>query len=167
MSSNSPKNEFYIRFATREDVPIILEFIYGLAEYEHMIDQVVATEEFLETKLFDEQKAEVILGIYQQKPVCFALFFHNFSTFLGKSGIYIEDLFVLTPYRRKGLGKKLLTYLANLALQRDCKRLDWACHDWNEPSIRFYKELGAIALEDLTIYRMQDEGLRKLAHNPS
>jgi len=128
-----------------------------------MLDQVVATEEFLTDVLFSQKKAEVIIGVYQQNPVCFALFFHNFSTFLGKSGIYIEDLYVKPEMRGKGFGKIVLSYLANMALERNCGRLEWSCLDWNKPSIQFYKQMGAIPMDEWTIYRLQGNELINLA----
>ena len=163
MLSNSNIKDFFIRSATKEDVPTILQFIKALAEYENMLDQVVATEEFLTDVLFSQKKAEVIIGVYQQNPVCFALFFHNFSTFLGKSGIYIEDLYVKPEMRGKGFGKIVLSYLANMALERNCGRLEWSCLDWNKPSIQFYKQMGAIPMEEWTMYRLQGNGLINLA----
>jgi len=163
MLSNTKIKDFIIRAATREDVPTILQFIKALAEYENMLDEVVATEEFLIDVLFNQRKAEVIIGIYQQNPVCFALFFHNFSTFLGKSGIYIEDLYVKPEMRGKGFGKIVLSYLANIALERNCGRLEWSCLDWNTPSIQFYKQMGAIPMEEWTMYRLQGNGLINLA----
>lgn len=150
-------NDFNIRFATEEDLGLILQFIKDLAEYEHMSDQVVATEELLKEYLFQQKKAEVIIGEYQQKPVSFALFFHNFSTFLGRPGIYLEDLFVKPEMRGKGFGKATLSFLSKLVEERNYGRLEWACLDWNEPSIRFYKKIGAKPMDDWTVYRIQNE----------
>lgn len=154
---------FTIRFAKRNDVPVILKFIRDLACYEKMLDEVVATEELLLESLFKRKMAEVIIGEYENKPVAFALFFHNFSTFLGKPGIYLEDLFVQPEMRGKGIGKRLLSYLAKLAVERKCGRLEWACLDWNEPSIGFYKQIGAVPMEDWTVYRLHGETLDNLA----
>ena len=128
-----------------------------------MEDQVVATEELLEEYLFSQKKAEVIIGEFKQEPVCFALFFHNFSTFLGKSGIYLEDLYVKPEMRGKGFGKHILSYLAKLAKERNCGRFEWWCLDWNEPSINFYKQMGAVPMDDWTVYRVHGEALDKLA----
>lgn len=150
-------DDFNIRTAVPEDTGLILEFIKDLAEYEKMSDQVTATEELLQEYLFNQRKAEVIIGEYQQVPVCFALYFHNFSTFLGKPGIYLEDLFVKPSMRGKGFGKALLAYLSRLVEEQNYGRLEWACLDWNEPSIRFYKKLGAKPMEDWTVYRIQKE----------
>lgn len=148
-------DEFAIRSAVPEDTALILQFIKALADYEQMADQVVATEELLTEFIFRQHKAEVILGFYQQEPVCFALFFHNFSTFMGRPGIYLEDLYVKPEMRGKGLGTALLSYLEDLAQERDCGRLEWACLNWNEPSIRFYKQLGAKPMEEWTVYRIE------------
>ncbi|HKL42343.1 MAG TPA: GNAT family N-acetyltransferase [Clostridia bacterium] len=157
------ENEFKIRFATEKDVPLILEFIKNLAEYEELLHEVVATEEVLEESIFVKNQAEVIIGEEKGEPVGFALFFHNFSTFLGKANLYLEDLFVKPENRGKGYGKKLLSYLGKIAIERDCERLDWWCLDWNASSIEFYKSLGAIPMDDWTVYRMQGEALKALA----
>jgi GNAT superfamily N-acetyltransferase len=155
--------EFRIRPAVESDVALILQFIKGLGEYEKLSHQVVATEEKLRKTLFQQKMAEVIIGEYEGIPVGFALFFHNYSTFLGQAGIYLEDLFINPDMRGKGFGKSMLKYLANLAVERDCGRLEWACLDWNEPSICFYKGLGAEALDDWTVYRVAGETLKELA----
>ncbi len=152
-----------IRFATAQDIPIILDFIKKLAEYEKMSDEVVATEELLNEWIFQKQKAEVIFAIEDGKEVGFALFFHNFSTFLGKAGIYLEDLFVLSEYRGRGHGKALLSRLAEIACERGCGRLEWSCLDWNKPSIDFYLSLGASPMEDWTVYRVTGEKLIQLS----
>jgi GNAT superfamily N-acetyltransferase len=152
-----------LRFGEEADIPLILEFIRGLAEYEHLLDQVEADAEGLRRWVFREKKAEVIIAEYQGTPAGFALFFHNFSTFLGKPGIYIEDLFVKPALRGRGLGKVMLAFIARLALDRGCGRLEWACLDWNEPSIAFYKSRGAQPLSDWTTYRVSGEGIAKMA----
>ncbi len=154
---------FEIRFAGREDVPDILAFIRHLAEYEKMSDQVVATEELLEEWLFNKKSAEVIIGEYEGRPVAFALFFHNFSTFLGRAGLYLEDLFVLPEMRGRGLGKAMLAHLAGIARERQCGRLEWWCLDWNEPSIAFYRSLGAESMDEWTVFRVTGDKLDKLA----
>ncbi len=151
-----------IRSAQRTDIPEILEFIKGLAEYEHMSDQVTATPELLEHWLFDEKKAEVIFAVEDGKKAGFALFFHNFSTFLGKAGIYLEDLYVLPEYRGRGYGKALLTELACIAVDRGCGRLEWWCLDWNQQSIDFYRSMGAVAMEEWTTYRIAGDRLTEL-----
>lgn len=152
-----------IRFATAQDIPIILDFIKKLAEYEKMSDEVVATEELLNEWIFQKQKAEVIFALEDGKEVGFALFFHNFSTFLGKAGIYLEDLFVLSEYRGRGHGKALLSRLAEIACERGCGRLEWSCLDWNKPSIDFYLSLGASPMDDWTVYRVTGEKLIQLS----
>jgi GNAT superfamily N-acetyltransferase len=144
--------EVTFRKAVREDVPLILEFIKGLAEYEKMSDEVVATEEILDEWLFDKEKAEVIFAIAEGEEVGFALFFHNFSTFLGRAGIYLEDLFVKPKYRGNGYGKAILKRLAQIAVERGCGRLEWSCLDWNQPSIDFYLSLGATPMSGWTGY---------------
>ena len=152
-----------IRYAERKDTAIILNFIKDLAVYENMLDQVVATEELLGEWLFDKKAAEVIFAMEDGKEVGFALFFHNFSTFLGRAGIYLEDLFVLPEYRGKGYGKGLLRKLAQIALERGCGRLEWACLDWNKPSIDFYLSLGAQPMDEWTTYRLTGATLHKMA----
>jgi GNAT superfamily N-acetyltransferase len=164
MSRPAKKAPFSIRLAVAQDVPLILDFIRKLADYERLSHEVVATEADLEKYLFGREKvAEVVLGYEGELPVGFALFFHNFSTFLGKPGIYLEDLYVLEEHRGKGYGKTLLIYLARLAVERDCGRLEWAVLDWNEPSIEFYKSLGAKLMNEWIVNRVTGEGLVKLA----
>lgn len=150
------------RMAQPEDTALILHFIRELAVYEKMEDQVVATEELLTEWLFEKQKAEVVIGEAEGKPVGFALFFHNFSTFLGRAGIYLEDLFVEPSERGKGYGKALLTHLAQIAVERGCGRLEWSCLDWNQPSIDFYLSMGAERMDDWTTYRLTGEKLDKM-----
>lgn len=157
------KNKTEIRFAQEKDVPLILNFIKKLADYEKMSDEVVATEELLREWIFVKQKAEVVFALENGNEVGFALFFHNFSTFLGKAGIYLEDLFVLEEYRGRGHGKALLSKLADIACERGCGRLEWSCLDWNKPSIDFYLSLGATPMEDWTVYRVTGEGLIRLS----
>ena len=154
--------DFSIRFAAREDVPTILGFIRALAAYEKMEDQVIADETLLETWIFEKRKAEVLLAFEGDTPIGFALFFHNFSTWLGRAGIYLEDLFVLPEYRGRGYGKLLLKRLARIAVQRGCGRLEWSCLDWNEPSIGFYLSLGAEPQSEWTTYRLTGEALSAL-----
>ncbi len=151
------------RYAKRKDVPLILEFIKQLAEYEKMLDEVVADEKLLEEWIFDKKKAEVIFAVVDNKEVGFALFFHNFSTFLGRAGIYLEDLFVQPQYRGKGYGKAILKKLAQIAVERGCGRLEWWCLDWNKPSIDFYLSLGAEPMRDWTVYRLAGDTLQNMA----
>ena len=156
--------ELEIRAATEDDVPLILSLVKELAEYERLSHQVVATEEVLRDSLFGERRvAEVLIGHHGGEPAGFALFFHNFSTFLGRPGIYLEDLYVRPKYRGMGFGKALLARLAKLAKERGCGRLEWWVLDWNEPAIRFYKALGAVPMEDWTVYRLAGESLDELA----
>ena len=150
------------RYARREDTPLILQFIKELADYEKMLDEVVADEATLEEWLFDKQKAEVIFVMADGTEAGFALFFHNFSTFLGRAGIYLEDLYVKPGYRGRGLGLGLMKYLAGQCVQRGCGRLEWSCLDWNEPSIGFYLSLGAEPQSEWTTYRLTGEALSAL-----
>lgn len=150
-------------FATENDCAEILNFINLLAEYEKMQNEVVATEELLKEWIFEKKKAEVIFAVEDGKKVGFALFFHNFSTFLGRAGIYLEDLFVLPEFRGKGYGKALLQRLAAIAVERGCGRLEWACLDWNKPSIDFYLSLGAKPMDIWTTYRLDGETLKNNA----
>jgi len=156
-------NNFTIRQANINDVSTILSFIKALAEYEDMSDQVVATEELLKEWLFEKKKAEVLLAMEGDTAVGIALYFYNFSTFLGRAGIYLEDLFVKEEYRGKGYGKALLKELARIAVSQGCGRLEWCCLDWNQPSIDFYLSLGARPLDDWTQYRVTGETLKALA----
>ena len=156
-------NALTFRNAERKDTARILQFIKELAEYEHMADEVVADEATLETWIFDKQKAEVIFAVKDGEEIGFALFFHNFSTFLGRAGIYLEDLYVKPAYRGKGYGKAILKRLAAIAVERGCGRLEWWCLDWNKPSIDFYLSLGAEPMADRTVYRMAGETLKHLA----
>ena len=156
--------DFQIRPAQREDCRLILYFIKQLAIYEKLVHEVVATEEHLEKHLFgDNRMAEVVIGYYKETPVGFALYFHNFSTFLARPGIYLEDLFVLEEHRGNGFGKAMLAYLARLAVERDCGRLEWAVLDWNEPAIDFYRSLGAKPLDEWIVNRMTGDALKRMA----
>ncbi len=156
--------EVEIRLATEEHVPLILRFIKELAEYEHLSHEVVATEEALRDSLFGEFRVpETLLAYLGDEPAGFALFFHNFSTFLGKPGIYLEDLYVSPEYRGAGVGRSLLAHLAKLAGERGCGRLEWWVLDWNEPAIDFYKSVGARSMDDWTVYRVTGDELHELA----
>jgi len=153
-----------IEHAVENDLPLIHKFIRELAEYEKMSEECVATEALLREALFGEKKfAEVVVAYYQDEPAGFALFFHNFSTFLARPGLYLEDLYVLPHLRGKGIGKALLVCLAKIAKERNCGRFEWAVLDWNEPSIAFYKKLGAIPLDDWTTFRVTGKALDELA----
>lgn len=151
------------RPAGEKDTALLLTFIRALAEYEHMLDQVVANEELLHEWLFDRKVAEAFFAVADGVEVGFALYFHNFSTFLGRGGIYLEDLFVLPEYRGKGYGKAILQHLAQIARARGCGRLEWACLDWNKPSIDFYLSLGATPMDEWTVYRVSGASLNQLA----
>lgn len=164
MSSTNRIANFEIHAATRADVPVVLSFIKKLADYERLPHEVVATEEILRETLFGSRLgAEVAIGYFEQKPVGFVLFFHNYSTFLGRPGIYIEDLFVDEAFRRRGFGGALLRHVAGLARERECGRLEWSVLDWNQPAIHFYKNLGAVPMSEWTVYRVTGEELKKLA----
>lgn len=155
---------FLIRFAEEEDAGLILRFIKGLAAYEKLSHEVTATEDLLRETLFgNRQVAEVVIGEYHGDAVAFALFFHNYSTFLGRPGIYLEDLFVKPEMRGLGFGKVLLAYLAKLATERKCGRVEWAVLAWNEPAIRFYQKLGAATMDEWTVHRLTGEALDRLA----
>lgn len=156
------KNQLTFRFAQRKDVPLILKWIKELADYEKLLHEVVATEELLEQWIFDKEKAEVIFAMVDQEEVGFALFFHNFSTFLGRAGIYLEDLYVKPEYRGNGYGKAILKQLAKIAMERGCGRLEWWCLDWNKPSIDFYRSLGAEAMDEWTVYRITGDTLKEM-----
>ncbi len=155
------KMEF--RYAVEKDIPLILQFIRELADYEKMLDEVIATEALLKEWIFEKKKAEVIFVLEDHCEVGFALFFHNFSTFLGRAGIYLEDLYVKPDYRGKGYGKGILKELARIAIERGCGRLEWWCLNWNKPSIDFYLSLDAKPMNDWTVYRITGDTLRKLS----
>jgi GNAT superfamily N-acetyltransferase len=163
MASSQRIDSFEIRPAMQTDVPIILGFIKKLAAYERLSQEVVASEELLCETLFGSRRtAEVAIGYFEKQPVGFVLFFHNYSTFLSRPGIYIEDLFVEEAYRRRGFGAALLGYVGRLANERQCGRLEWSVLDWNEPAINFYKKLGAAPMSEWTVFRVTGEALKKL-----
>ena len=153
---------FSIRYANEGDCALILQFIQELAAYEKLAHEVVATEEILRRSLFEKRQAEVLIGEEQGKPVAFALYFHNFSTFLGKANLYLEDLFVKPACRGRGYGRAMLRRLSQIALERDCERLDWWCLDWNEQAVCFYQSIGAAAMDEWTVFRLQGETLKKM-----
>ena len=152
-----------IRFAAPGDEHVILELIKGLADYEHALDEVIATPELLAEWLFERKTCECLILSTGGEDVGMALFFHNFSTWLGRGGIYLEDLYVKPEHRGKGFGTALLTKLAQVALERGCGRLEWACLDWNTPSIEFYKSLGAQPMDEWTVYRLTGDTLEAMA----
>lgn len=160
----SRKNkELKIRFAKDEDTKLILQFIKELADYEGLLNEVVATEEILHNSLFVKKAAEVIIAELEDRPIGFALFFHNFSTFLGRPGIYLEDIYIRPEMRGKGYGKILLSYLAKITEERNCGRLEWWCLDNNEAAVKFYKGIGAEAMDDWTVFRMRGGSLENLS----
>lgn len=164
MTNSTGIADFTIKPATKKDVPVIFAFIKKLADYERLSHEVVASEELLQRTLFGQRRtAELAIGYFKNEPVGFVLFFHNFSTFLGRPGIYIEDLFVDETYRRRGFGGALLAYVAKLAVARDCGRLEWSVLDWNEAAINFYRKLGAVPMQEWTIFRVTHESLSRLA----
>lgn len=155
--------EFEIRAAAVDDVPVIFSFIKKLADYEKLAHEVVASEQSLRETLFGGHKtAEVAIGYFEDNPIGFVLFFHNYSTFLGRPGLYIEDLFVDELYRRKGFGAALLAHVARLAVERNCGRLEWSVLDWNEPAASFYRKLGAVPMNDWTMFRLTGQSLATL-----
>ena len=164
MSFSASLSDFEIHPAAVDDVPLILSFIKKLAEYERLAHEVVATEESLRQTLFNSPKtAEIAIGYFQKKPIGLVLFFHNYSTFLGRPGLYIEDLFVDESYRRRGFGSALLRYVARLAIERNCGRLEWSVLDWNKPAVDFYTKLGAVPMSGWTVFRVTGESLANLA----
>lgn len=155
---------FVIRCAEKTDVPLILRFIKELAGYEKLLHEVTATEPLLRRTLFGKRRvAEVLIGYYRREPVGFALFFHSFSTFVGRPGIYLEDIYIKPEFRGKGMGKAILSYIAKLAKARGCGRFEWWVLDWNKPSIAFYRKLGAVPMSDWTVYRLHGKALENLA----
>lgn len=159
----SMTDDITFRSASPSDADLILEFIRELAEYENLSPEVVATPEILREWLFVKEKAEVIIGEVNGKPAGFALFFHNFSTFLGRAGIYLEDLYIRPGYRGNGFGKAFMRTLAGIAVERGCGRFEWSCLDWNKKSIDFYMSLGARPMSDWTGYRLEGDTLAALA----
>jgi len=163
MITDPVSGQFSIRFATPNDIPIILQLIKELASFENLLHMVVADEKLLEEWLFQKKVAEVIIGEINNMVIGFSLFFHNFSTFLGKPGIYIEDVYVKKEYRHQGYGKSFFRFIAQLARERDCGRMEWSVLNWNESAIRFYQSLGAKPLDEWTVYRLTSEGIQSLA----
>ena len=155
--------DYYLRFAQEEDITLILEFIKDLARYEKMLDDVSATKKLLTETLFEKEVAEVIIAEYKDEAVGFAVFFHNMSTFLAKPGLYIEDIFIKPEMRGKGFGKTIFAYIANLAKERNCGRLEWSCLDWNQPAIDFYESIGAEALDEWIGFRLTEDKIKDLA----
>jgi len=163
MDSFQINEHIRLRFAEEKDVALIVGFIRGLAEYEHLLDTVKIQEADIKEYVFEKKLIEVVIGEYDGTPAGFALFFHNFSTFVGKPGIFIEDIFVKPEMRGKGLGKILFSFLAKIAAERNCGRLEWLCLNWNKPSIAFYKSQGAQAMDEWSTYRITGDNIKKLA----
>jgi len=159
--------DFSVRTATESDLPLVFQFIRDLADYEGLLDQVTATEEILRQSLFVERQAEVAIGSVEGKDVCFALYFHNFSTFTGSRGLYLEDFYVRPEWRSKGIGRKMFSYLARLATERGCLRFEWWCLDSHKKTIEFYTKMGARPMSDWTVYRLDGEGLKDLSRQAS
>ena len=157
------EQNFTIRKAERKDVALLLEFIKGIARYEKLENEVIADLATLESEMFDHQRAEAVFAVVDGREVGFALYFFNFSTFLGHSGLYLEDLFVWPEYRGRGYGKALLLHLVGIAREKHCGRMEWTCLDWNKPSIDFYLSLGAIPMDQWTVYRLDAKALENLA----
>ncbi|MFR8035532.1 MAG: N-acetyltransferase family protein [Lachnospiraceae bacterium] len=156
-------SEVTFRYAEEKDTGLVLEFIRGIAAYEKLLDEVVATEESLREWMFEKKLVEVIFAEAEGDTVGFALFFQNFSTFVGRAGLYLEDIFVKPQYRKKGYGKAIFRKLAQIAVERGCQRFEWVCLDWNQPSIDFYRSMGAVPMEEWTIYRLSGDAIRKAA----
>jgi GNAT superfamily N-acetyltransferase len=157
------KDKFIVRQAEEKDTALLLDFIRRLADYEKRLHEVTATEQDIRSVIFDKKVAEAIIAENKGKPAGFAIFFHNFSTFLGKPGIYIEDLFVCPEFRGKGLGKRLFSYIAQLAVKRNCGRVEWTVLTWNEPAINFYKKIGAIPKNEWMLYKLSGHALEELS----
>lgn len=155
--------EFKLRKAEEKDVPLILSLIKEIAVYEKMLDDVVATEESIMESIFIRKDAEVLIGEFNGEPIGYALYFFNYSTFLGRAGFYLEDIYIKSEYRGKGIGKEIFKVLGKIAYERGCKRMEWSCLNWNEPSIKFYKSLGAIPMSEWTVYRLAGEDIKKLS----
>ena len=163
MEHRIENNDFKLRFAEEKDIALIMELIRGIAEYERLLDKVEIKEDDLKKYLFEKKLIEVIIAECDGNPAGYTLFFHNFSTFLGRPGIYIEDIFVKPEFRGKGLGKTFFSFLAKIALERNCGRMEWSCLNWNKPSIEFYKAQGARPLDEWTTYRIRSDEIKKLA----
>ncbi|MGB7921652.1 MAG: GNAT family N-acetyltransferase [Pyrinomonadaceae bacterium] len=164
MSTTASSQNFRIEETAPKDVPLLLSFIKELAEYERLSGSATVTEDEIKDALFGERPyAEAVIGYYEDAPVSFALFFHNLSTFIGRPGLYLEDLYVRPEMRGRGFGRAMLRYLAQAARERGCARMEWAVLDWNEPAIKFYKSLGALPMDDWTVFRLAGEALDQLA----
>ncbi|MGL5380629.1 GNAT family N-acetyltransferase [Clostridium sp.] len=154
---------FKLRETTIDDVPLILSLIKDIAEYEKMSNEVIATEETLRKSVFEDNRAEVVIAELNGEAIGYALYFYNFSTFVGRSGLYLEDIFIQPHVRGMGIGKEIFKFLGRIAKEQGCKRMEWTCLNWNEPSIKFYKSLGAIPMDEWTVYRLTEEYIDKLS----
>ncbi|GAB6169412.1 GNAT family N-acetyltransferase [Clostridium carnis] len=160
---NTDIENLKIRETIVEDIPLILSLIKEIAEYEKMSDEVIATEETLKQSLFEDKKAKVVIIELDEKVIGYALYFYNFSTFIGRSGLYLEDIFIKKEGRGKGVGKEVFKFLAKMAKEQGCKRIEWSCLNWNEPSINFYKSLGAVQMNEWTVYRLTEGEIDRLS----
>ncbi len=158
--------QLVLRKAKKEDVKTILQFIKDLAEYENLLDEVGATEEILYDSIFTRKKSEALIVEYDQKAIGYAIYFYNFSTFTGRPGLYVEDIYIIPEMRKRGFGKEIFIYLARVAQEQNCARMEWACLNWNEPSMQFYEKMGAFPMSDWIIYRLDDKGIRTLWQEP-
>ena len=156
-------NTLSFRNAEKNDISLILHFIKELASYEKLLNEVIATEDILNHWIFEEKKAEVLFVLENNKEIGFALFFHNFSTFVGRAGLYVEDVYIMPEYRKKGYGKAVFKKLAQIAVERGCGRMEWSCLNWNKPSIDFYTHIGAVPMSEWTVYRLTQDKIKKLA----
>ncbi len=156
-------NGLSFRNAEKNDISLILHFIKELASYEKLLNEVIATEDILNHWIFEEKKAEVLFVLENNKEIGFALFFHNFSTFVGRAGLYVEDVYIMPEYRKKGYGKAVFKKLAQIAVERGCGRMEWSCLNWNKPSIDFYTHIGAVPMSEWTVYRLTQDKIKKLA----
>lgn len=152
---------FRLRETSKDDIPLILDLIKEIAVYEKMLDEVVATEETLRESIFNRKEAEVLIAEFENEPIGYVLYFYNFSTFIGRSGFYLEDIYIKPEYRGRGIGKEIFRNIAKIAYEKGCKRMEWVCLNWNEPSIKFYKSLGAFPMSEWTTYRLTGEDIKK------
>ncbi|WP_194189729.1 GNAT family N-acetyltransferase [Clostridium chrysemydis] len=154
---------FKLRETSEKDIPLILNLIKEIAIYEKMLDQVIATEETLKESIFNKDEAEVLIAEFNGEPIGYVLYFYNFSTFIGRSGFYLEDIYIKPEYRGKGIGKEIFRLIAGIAFEKGCRRMEWTCLNWNEPSINFYKSLGAVPMSEWTVYRLDRENIEKVS----
>lgn len=161
---NTSIENFKLRETNKEDVNLILSLIKEIAEYENMLDEVIATEESLIQSIFVDERAHVIIGEVNGEAICYALYFFNYSTFIGKEGLYLEDIYIKPEFRGNGLGKEIFKFLGKVAKENGCKRMEWTCLNWNKSSIKFYECLGAIPMDEWTVHRLNENEISKLAN---